>query len=68
MSTPRANHSLRPSSADTLPYESESDEEYIDADEWFAWFKTTEEYKLMSAPVQSAMVLPVAQNTTTNEL
>ena len=62
MSTPRANHSRepvsRPSSADTLPYESESesDEELMSVEEWTAWFKTTEAYKeLISEPAQPLM-------------
>ena len=49
MSTPRANHSVsRPNTPDTLPYsedESEDECELISVDEWFAWFKTTDEYK-----------------------
>ena len=58
MSTPRANHSQapasRPSSTDTLPYESESEEELMSVDEWFAWFKTTDDYTVLmnSQPVQ----------------
>ena len=59
MSTPRATHSRepvsRPSSTDTLPYESESeDEELLSVEEWAAWFKTTEDYTVLmnSQPVQ----------------
>jgi len=61
MSTPRANHSQepvsRPSSTDTLPYESEDeDEELLSVEEWTAWFKTTEHYKeLISGPSQPLM-------------
>jgi hypothetical protein len=60
MSTPRANHSQvpvsRPSSADTLPHESEDEDELLSVEEWSEWFKTTEHYKeLISGPGQPVM-------------
>jgi hypothetical protein len=43
--TPRASH------VSDTDLESESDTEYLDADQWFEWFKTTDEYKAMK-PVE----------------
>ena len=56
--TPRASHV---SSPDTLrysdsEYDSDSDTEYVDADEWFKWFKTTEEYKNTFRPITNVIV------------
>lgn len=52
--TPRASHV---SSPDTLRYsESDSETEYVDADEWFKWFKTTEEYKNTFRPITNVIV------------
>jgi hypothetical protein len=49
--TPRASHVTpppSPSDNETVVWDSDSDDEYLDADEWFKWFKTTDEYKQMN--------------------
>ena len=61
--TPRATHVSTP---DTLPYsdseyESDSDTEYVDTDEWFKWFKKTDECKQMQ---KDEMVKPVLARST----
>ena len=55
--TPRATHvsspeTLRDSDSE---YDSESDTEYVDADKWFDWFKTTDEYKSTNLQVPVLM-------------
>jgi len=47
--TPRASHSSTPYVEDEGEY-SEDDEEYVDVDTWFTWFKTTEHYKELQKP------------------
>ena len=54
--TPRASHV-----SDT---DSESDTEYLDADQWFEWFKTTDEYKAMK-PVEQKPDAPEDLSSTT---
>ena len=50
--TPRATHvtvTPPPSDNETVVWDSdEDDDEFLDADEWFKWFKTTDEYKKMN--------------------
>ena len=50
--TPRASHVTpppSPSDTETVVWDSDdSDDEYLDADSWFKWFKTTDEYKHMN--------------------
>jgi hypothetical protein len=48
--TPRANHSSPQDNEDEGEY-SEDNEEYVDVDTWFTWFKTTEHYKELQKPV-----------------
>jgi hypothetical protein len=51
LATPRASHVTpppSPSDNETVVWDSDSDDEYLDADEWFKWFKTTDEYKQMN--------------------
>jgi hypothetical protein len=45
--TPRASHSTP---QDNEGEYSEDDEEYVDVDTWFTWFKTTEHYKELQKP------------------
>jgi len=38
-----------PSDNETVVWDSdEDDDDFLDADEWFKWFKTTDEYKEMT--------------------
>jgi hypothetical protein len=48
--TPRASHST-PQDNEVEGEYSEDDEEYVDVDTWFTWFKTTEHYKELQKPV-----------------
>jgi hypothetical protein len=64
--TPRATHvsspeTLRDSDSE---YDSDSDTEYVDADKWFDWFKTTDEYKTMISNVEQVPVKPVLMRST----
>ena len=51
LATPRASHVTpppSPSDNETVVWDSDDEDEFLDADEWFKWFKTTDEYKEMS--------------------
>ena len=51
LATPRASHVTpppSPSDNETVVWDSESEDDFLDADEWFKWFKTTDEYKQMN--------------------
>jgi len=61
--TPRASHSSTPYVEDEGEY-SEDDEEYVDVDTWFTWFKTTEHYKELQKPVMEKPVLERSTNLT----
>jgi hypothetical protein len=57
--TPRASHSTPPDSEGEY---SEDDEEYVDVDTWFTWFKTTEHYKELQKPALEKPVLERSTN------
>ena len=44
----KSNYAVKTSMQPILLADSDSDDEYLDADEWFKWFKTTDEYKQMN--------------------
>jgi hypothetical protein len=62
--TPRASHSTPQDNEGEYSEDeySEDDEEYVDVDTWFTWFKTTEHYKELQKPVLEKPVLERSTN------
>ena len=60
--TPRASHVSSPVTHrySDSEYDSDSDTEYVEADQWFEWFKTTDDYKAN----QVELVKPVLTRST----
>jgi hypothetical protein len=48
--TPRASHAESQAESQDYSEDEYSQEEYVDVDTWFAWFKTTEHYKELQKP------------------